>query len=60
VVRITQGLDIMRNVTTNVPDRVQAFQYTVSGGKFAALFDGSERALSWDAIPWHNRAIYQP
>jgi hypothetical protein len=60
VVRIEQGLDIMRNATVNVGDRVRTFQYTVSGGKFAALFDGTERVLSWDSIPWHNRAMYRP
>jgi hypothetical protein len=60
VVRIEQGLDIMRNATVNVGDRVRDFQYTAAGGKFAALFDGTERALSWDAIPWHNRSIYRP
>ena len=60
VVRIEQGLDIMRNATVNVGDRVRDFSCTVSGGRFAALFDGTERVLSWDAIPWHNRAIYRP
>jgi hypothetical protein len=60
LVRIEQGLDIMRNATINVGDRVRDFSYTVSGGKFAALFDGTERVLSWDSIPWHNRSIYGP
>jgi hypothetical protein len=60
IVRIERGVDIMRNATINVCDRVREFRYTVSGGKFAALFDGTERVLSWDAIPWHNRAIYRP
>ena len=60
VVRIEQGLDIMRNATVNVGDRVRTFSYTATGGRFAALFDGTERVLSWDAIPWHNRAIYRP
>ena len=60
VVRIEQGLDIMRNVTINVGDRVRDFRYTVSGGKFAALFDGTERVLSWDSFPWHSRSIYRP
>jgi hypothetical protein len=60
VVRIEQGLDIMRNATVNVGDRVRTFQYTVSGGKFASLFDGTERVLSWDSIPWHDRAMYRP
>jgi hypothetical protein len=50
----------MRNATVNVGDRVRDFSCTVSGGRFAALFDGTERVLSWDAIPWHNRAIYRP
>jgi hypothetical protein len=60
IVKIEQGLDIMRNATINVGDRVREFRYTVSGGKFAALFDGTERVLSWDSIPWHDRAIYRP
>jgi hypothetical protein len=50
----------MRNATVNVGDRVRTFQYTVSGGKFASLFDGTERVLSWDSIPWHDRAMYRP
>jgi hypothetical protein len=60
VVRIEQGLDIMRNATINVGDRVREFQYTAAGGRLAGLFDGSERVLSWDSIPWHNRTIYRP
>ena len=48
VVRIEQGLDIMRNATINVGDRVREFHYTAAGGRLAGLFDGSERVLSWD------------
>jgi hypothetical protein len=39
---------------------VKEFQYKASGGKIAALFDGSERVLSIDCIPWYNRAISLP
>jgi hypothetical protein len=60
VFKIEQGLDIMRNATTNVRDRVKDFQYKVSGGKLAALFDGTERVVSIDALPWYNRAVYKP
>jgi hypothetical protein len=60
IVRLEQGLDIMRNATVHVGDRVRSFQYTASGGKFAALFDGTETVLSWDSIPWQTRAIYDP
>jgi hypothetical protein len=60
VFKIEQGLDIMRNATVNVRDRVKEFQYKASGGKLAALFDGTERVVSIDALPWYNRAIYKP
>lgn len=60
VFKIEQGLDIMRNATTNVRDRVKEFSYKASGGKLASLFDGSERVVSIDALPWYNRAVYTP
>jgi len=60
VFKIEQGLDIMRNATVNVRDRVKEFQYKASGGKLAALFDGTERVVSIDALPWYNRAVYAP
>ena len=53
-------LDIMRNATITVPDKVKEFQYKASGGKLSSLFDGTERVLSIDAIAWYNRAIYMP
>jgi hypothetical protein len=58
--KIEQGLDIMRNATTNVRDRVKEFSYKASGGKLASLFDGTERVVSIDALPWYNRAVYTP
>jgi hypothetical protein len=60
IFKIEQGLDIMRNATITVPDKVKEFQYKASGGKIAKLFDGSERVLSIDHLPWYTRAIYQP
>jgi hypothetical protein len=60
VFKIDQGLDIMRNATIDVPDRVSEFRYKASGGRIGALFDGSERVLSIDAIHWYNRAISAP
>jgi hypothetical protein len=60
VFKVDQNLDIMRNATITVPDKVKEFQYKASGGKLGALFDGSERVLSIDAISWYNRAIYLP
>lgn len=55
-----RGLDIMRNATVNVGDRVKDFSYKASGGRIGALFDGSERVLSIDAIHWSTRAAYAP
>jgi hypothetical protein len=52
-----QETDITRNVTTTPPDRVQEFSLTAGGGKFAALLDGTQKPLSWDAQPTYRRAI---
>ena len=58
--REEQALDIMRNVTTNPPDRVKSFSFTGGGGSYAALFDGTERLLSWDNILWLTRSVLVP
>jgi hypothetical protein len=55
-----QVLDILRNVTTNPPDRVKEFSFKGSGGSFAKLFDGTEKMLSWDNIVWINRSVSLP
>lgn len=60
IFRTEQGIDITRNVTTNPPDRVKEFSYSAGGGSIAALFDGSEKVLSWDSFPWYNRTILAP
>jgi hypothetical protein len=60
IFKVDQNLDIMRNATITVPDKVKEFQYKASGGKIAALFDGSERVLSIDCLSSYNRAIYAP
>jgi hypothetical protein len=60
IFKVDQNLDIMRNATITVPDKVKEFQYKATGGKIAALFDGTERVLSIDCLSWYNRAIYLP
>jgi hypothetical protein len=55
-----QVLDILRNVTTNPPDRVKKFSFKGSGGSYAKLFDGTEKVLSWDNILWINRSVMVP
>jgi hypothetical protein len=55
-----QVLDIMRNVTTNPPDRVKEFSFVASGGSYAKLFDGTHKPLSWDNILWLNRTVSLP
>jgi hypothetical protein len=60
VSKIEQGLDIMRNATVPVPNRVKSFRYKASGGKIGALFDGTERVLSFDSIPWQVRTVSAP
>src|SRR5712692_553364 len=58
--RQEQVLDILRNTTTNPPDRVKEFTFKGSGGSWAKLFDGTEKALSWDNILWINRTVLVP
>jgi hypothetical protein len=60
IFRTEQALDILRNATTNPPDRVKEFSYTAGGGRIAALFDGNEKVLSWDSFPWYNRTVLVP
>jgi len=55
-----QVLEILRNPTTNPPDKVKAFSFRASGGSYARLFDGTERPVSWDNIIWMNRSISTP
>jgi hypothetical protein len=58
--RQEQVLDILRNTTTNPPDRVKEFTFKGSGGSYAKLFDGTEKPLSWDNIVWINRSVLLP
>jgi hypothetical protein len=58
--RQEQVLDILRNVTTTPPDRVKEFSFKGSGGIYSKLFDGTEKALSWDNILWINRTVLVP
>ena len=58
--RQEQVLDILRNTTTNPPDRVKEFTFKGSGGSYAKSFDGTEKTLSWDNIMWINRSVLLP
>lgn len=58
--RQEQELDIVRNATTNPPDRVKEFALSAGGGSYAKLFDGTQKVLSWDNIIWINRSILVP
>jgi hypothetical protein len=58
--KVDQGLDIMRNATVPVKDRVKTLELKASGGRVANLFDGSERVLSVDALHWYNRGVSSP
>ena len=60
IFKIDQGLDIMRNATVPVRDRVTEFAYKAGGGKIAPLFDGTEKVVSIDALHWYNRGVYLP
>ena len=58
--RQEQVLDILKNTTTNPPDRVKEFSLKAGGGSYAKLFDGTEKMLSWDNIIWINRTVLLP
>jgi hypothetical protein len=58
--REEQILDILRNTTTNPPDRVRKFSFKGGGGSYAKLLDGTEKVLSWDNILWINRSVLVP
>ncbi len=60
IFKIDQGLDIMRNATVQVRDRVKEFSVKAGGGKIAPLFDGTEKVVSIDALHWYNRGVYLP
>lgn len=60
VFKTDQAIDIMRNPTTNPPDNVRKFSYKAGGGKIAALFDGTEKVVSWDVFPWYIRTVSAP
>jgi hypothetical protein len=60
ILKISQGLDPMRNVTVPARDLVKEFSYTASGPGLVSLFDGKERVISIDSIQWHNRAVSVP
>ena len=60
IFRTEQATDITRNATTNPPDRVKEFSYKAGGGRIGALFDGTEKVLSWDSQPWYNRTVLAP
>ena len=60
IFRTEQGIDILRNATTNPPDRVKEFSYKAGGRRIATLFDGTEKIVSWDSYPWYNRTVLTP
>jgi hypothetical protein len=53
-------LEVLRNATTNPPDRVTSFSFKASGGSFAGLFNGTEKVMSWDNISWVHQAVLLP
>ena len=60
IFKIEQGIDIMRNATVPVRDRVKEFSYKAGGGRLGPLFDGTERVVSIDSFHWYNRGVYLP
>ena len=53
-------LDVVRNASTNPPDRVKEFSLKVGGGTWDKIFNGSQRMLSWDNVVWISRTVLKP
>jgi hypothetical protein len=60
IFKTDQAIDIMRNPTTTPPDHIRKFSYKAGGGKIAAIFDGTEKVVSWDSFPWYIRTVSAP
>jgi hypothetical protein len=60
IFKTDQAIDIMRNPTTTPPDHIRKFSYKAGGGRIAALFDGTEKVVSWDSFPWYIRTVSAP
>ena len=51
IFKVDSAIDIMRNATVPVKDRVTEFSYKASGGRLGPLFDGTEKVVSIDFLP---------
>jgi hypothetical protein len=60
IFKVDFGIDIMRNATVPIRDRVKELSYKASGGRLGPLFDGTERVVSIDSFHWYNRGVYLP
>jgi hypothetical protein len=60
IFKVDSAIDIMRNATVPVKDRVTEFSYKASGGRLGPLFDGTEKVVSIDSFHWYNRGVYTP
>ena len=51
IFKIEQGIDIMRNATVPVRDRVKEFSYKAAGGRLGPLFDGNRARRQHQLLP---------
>ncbi len=59
--RLTHARHGLRSIRRGAqPDRVLEFSFTAGGGRYAGLFDGNEKVLSWDNIVWLQRDVILP
>lgn len=54
-----QGRDLVRDVAGGV-DRTQNFKLKVTLKELAPMFDGSERLISVEVLPWYLREVFNP
>lgn len=57
IYRAEQTLEVLRDADA---DRTRRLRFSASGPLLSSLFDGSERLVRVDAVPWYARRVFVP
>src|SRR6185436_19587540 len=60
IMRVDQVLEVIKNATVTMPDRVKEFSFKATGGSYSKIFGDAPRSLSWDNIVWLTRTVSLP
>ena len=59
IYRVDQGTDVLRGAAGGA-DRVEEFALSAAGPQLGAQFDGSERLVAAQSLPWYVRRVSLP